>query len=83
MHEVSREYIIISWKSLKNWNMSAIFAKLKMVLNCWIEFFFLRKALEQCFLGSTGYIQFLALTSTSGVIFTACVNQFCFLLIFL
>ena len=39
VHEVSREYIIISWKSLKNWNMSAIFAKLKMVLNCWIGFF--------------------------------------------
>lgn len=76
VHEVSREYIIISWKSLKNWNMSAIFAKLKMVLNFWIGFFFLRKALEQCFLGSTGYIQFLALTSTSSVIFTACVNKF-------
>ena len=49
VHEVSREYIIISWKSLKNWNMSAIFAKLKMVLNCWIGFFFSKKSIGTMF----------------------------------
>ena len=55
MYEFSREYIIISWKSLKNWNMSAIFAKLKMVLNCWIG-----KHWNNVFLDQLVNIQFLA-----------------------